>query len=374
MLRTLVIFCTLFPTFFFGQLKFSEQDISLGNIEEAYEIKGDVVITNASAKKIFLMRADADRGVKVYTSKKTLLPEDTCLVSISFIPEANGRFKKKIDLIATNKPTPYQITLSGNIAHVKTNDRMACVYFGKKKNDPVAVKETPVIIPPQPEVKRDNSNKLPGSSEPPKVTAPLPKQEKVKDEPVSDFSEKDYKPNNIVFLVDISSSMRDSLKLPVMKTALHRLIDAVRNVDTISFVTYATKVKTILEAKSGADKKVLHELVDSLHARGMTAGRTAILYSQLLAQKHFIQGGNNQIIIATDGEFNFEQEDFLVWKKRQRDKKIVLSTVAFGEDRDAIKNLKEIAHKGEGSFIPIKSRKGSEEKLLEEIKMRSWNH
>jgi Mg-chelatase subunit ChlD len=327
-----------------------------------------VVITNTSAKKIFLMRADADRGVKVYTSKKTLLPEDTCLVIISFIPETNGKFKKKIDLVATDKQTPYQILLSGNIARVKTNDRMACVYFGKRKSNPVAVKEEPIIVPPG-EIKRDNSNKLPGSSETPKVTqAPKPSVQKTSS---TEFSEDNYRPNNIVFLVDISSSMRDSLKLPVMKMALHRLIDAVRNVDTISFVTYASKVKTILEARSGMDKKALHELVDSLHARGMTAGRTAILYSQLLAQKHYIKDGNNQIIIATDGEFKFEQEDFMLWKKRQSTKKITLSTVAFGQDKNAHRNLKEIAHKGEGSFIAISKREGSEEKLLDEIKMRS---
>lgn len=357
------------PCFSIAQLRFSEKDIDLGAIKEAYEIKGDLVLTNTSTKKIFLMRADADRGVKIYTSKKTLLPDDTCLLVISFVPETSGRFKKKISLIATDTETPYDIYLSGSIANIKTNDRMACVYFGGRRPNPAPAKEEPLVVP-QPQVKRDNSNRLPGSVEKPMVTT-SPTLQATPKEPLDDFSVKQYKPNSILFLVDISSSMRDSLKLPLMKAALHNLIDAVRSIDTITFVTYASKVKIIKEAVSGADKQTLHTLVDSLRAKGMTAGRTAILYSQQLAQKHYIREGNNQIIIATDGEFKFDQEDYLTWKKRQADRKIVLSTVAFGGEKTALKNLKEIAHKGEGSFIRITQKSGDEGKLLQEIKLRS---
>jgi len=368
-MHKLVFLFILLPLFCVSQITFSEQVIDLGNIAEAYEIKGDVVLTNTSGKKIFLMRADADQGVKIFTSKKTLLPDDTCLLVISFIPENNGRFKKKIDLITSDKTTPYELSLSGSIAKVKTNDRMACVYFGKRRSNPAEIKEEPIVVK-ESNVMRDNSNKLPGSSEKPKVTI-NPAPQSFSTEPVDDFSAKLYKPNNILFLVDISSSMRDSLKLPVMKTALHKLIDAVRDIDSITLVTYATKIKIVNEAVSGSDKKTLHALVDSLRAKGMTAGKTAILFSQQLAQKHYIANGNNQIIIATDGEFKFEKQDFLTWKKNQGDKKIILSTVAFGGDKTALKNLKEIAFKGEGSFIHIGEKSGSEDKLLEEIKLRS---
>lgn len=375
--KLLILF--LLPFISAAQITFSEKDVNLGNISEAYEIKGDIVLTNTSDKKVFLMRADADRGVKIYTSKKTLQASDTCLLVISFIPENNGKFRKKINLVASDKGEPYEMTLSGNLANVKTNDRQACVYFGKRRPSAVAVKEGPITLPLEP-VKRDNSNRLPESPSTPRVVAtpsvtPQPVKPKlVTEEPqrqTTDLSLAEYKPNNIVFLVDISSSMRDSLKLPVMKTALHKLIDAVRDVDTITFVTYATKVKIIEEAVSGSDKEMLHTLVDSLKAKGMTAGRTAILFSQQVAQRHFIENGNNQIIIATDGEFKFEQEDYAVWKTRQVGKKIVLSTVAFGQEKVALKNLKNLAYKGEGSFIPINQKSGSEYKLLDEIKMRS---
>lgn len=362
-----------------SQLNFSEQKIDLGSIEEAYELKGDIVITNSSSKKIFLMRADADRGVKIYTSKKTLLPGDTCLLVISFLPEENGKFDKHIKLVSSDKETPYQLTLSGNIKHVRANDRMACVYFGKRK-PPVSTVKSDAIIVPENTTKRDNSNKMPGSDpgielKPNKNTSTAktdPLNPSSPEKPVNtEFTEAEYKPNNILFLVDVSSSMRDSIKLPLMKLALHKLIDEVRKIDTITLVTYAYKVTVLKEAVSGADKKTLHALVDSLKAKGMTAGKTAILFGQQLSQKHFIQGGNNQIIIATDGKFKFEREDYLRWKEKQGDKKIILSTVAFGNEKEAIKNLKDIAGKGDGSFIHIKTKSGCEVQLLNEIKERS---
>jgi Mg-chelatase subunit ChlD len=358
-----------------AQILFDTREIDLGIITEAYEIKGDVIITNAAQKKIFLMRADADKGVKVHTSKKTLQTGDTCLLTISFLPESNGKFYKKINLISTDKETPYVITLSGVLNKVKTNDLTACYYFGKRRTSPVDVKQEAIVIREQEEV-RDRSNKMPGSSAPQITKEKPPVYPIEKEKPVAiikseGFSEAEYKPNNILFLVDVSSSMRDSLKLPLMKNALHKLIKSIRKIDTITFVTYASKVKVLQEAISGTDKPTLHAGVDSLKAKGMTSGKTAILFSQQLAQKHFIHNGNNQIIIATDGEFKFTSEDYKVWKEKQGDKKIVLSTVAFGSDKPALKNLKEIAGKGGGSFIHIESKDGSEDKLLNEIKERS---
>ena len=86
-----------------SQLLFDQQNLALGTIPEAVEIKGDIIIKNNSAKKIVLLRADAENGLKVYVSKKTLLAGDTCLMIISFVPEKNGKFTKKINLIASDR-------------------------------------------------------------------------------------------------------------------------------------------------------------------------------------------------------------------------------------------------------------------------------
>ena len=115
----------------------------------------------------------------------------------------------------------------------------------------------------------------------------------------------------------------------------------------------------------------MRRIVDSLKAKGMTKGNKAILKSQDIIQKHFIKEGNNQIILATDGKFRFYSDDQKKWNAKQADKKIILTTVAFGNDKEAIKNLKDIAILGEGSFIHFKKKSGNDEKLLEEIKLRS---
>ncbi|MCC6369460.1 MAG: VWA domain-containing protein [Bacteroidia bacterium] len=354
-----------------SQLQFTELTTNLGNIAEAAEIKGDVIIKNTSDKKIYLMRADAENGVKVYVTKKTLLANDTCLMIISFVPERNGKFTKKINLVASNTTKPYELSISGTLLNFKPDNKQACFYFGSRKPTTIAPTDIPIVVQ-QEDKPKDNSNKIPDPVPSPKPDKP---KEIVKPKPTNTvseyFSRENYKPNNLIFLVDVSSSMRDSLKLPLMKNALHILIDKVRDVDSITFITYASKVTVLSEAVSGADKKKLHTLVDSLKAKGMTSGNKAILLSQQIGQKHFIAAGNNQIFLATDGEFKFAKEDYQKWKENQKDKKIIVSTIAFGDDKDALKNLKQIAEKGEGSFIPIKSKNGSSDKLLNEIKLRS---
>ncbi len=356
-----------------SQLQFSEHTIELGQIQEAYEIKGDVVVHNTSGKKVFLMRADAEYGIKIYTSKKTLQIDDTCLVVISFIPESAGAFRKKISLVSSDRDTPYILTLSGNIKQVKTNDRMACVYFGKQKPARSTAKQE-LNVPTKEPAPRDNSNRLPdlpGNTTPPLKESPNAQASDTDKRPKKFLD--DHRPNNIIILVDVSSSMRDSSKLPLMKVALHRLIEAVRDIDSISFVTYASKVIVVKEAISGKEKLLLHEVVDSLKAKGMTAGSKAILISEDLAQKHFIPGGNNQIFLATDGEFQMNPENKNLWMQKQKEKKISLSTVAFGSDKKALKNLRDLANKGEGTFLSMDGSRNAEELLLLEVEQRSRN-
>ena len=360
------LFFVLFTNIVYSQLIFDKQVTNLGAIIEAYEIKGDVIVKNIGAKKVFLMRADADKDVKIYTSKKTLLPNDTCLVVISFLPEYSGKFSKRIALISSDNSLPYELNISGNLTKLKTNDKTACYYFGNRKN---TTSKTPVDITIEKEV--TEPNKIPEMPLDTIKSAPLPVNSNSIGINSNELSLLEYKPNNILFLVDVSSSMKDSLKLPVMKVALHTLINAIRDIDVISLVTYADSVTVIKEGVNGSNKKQLHDIVNSLKAKGLTKGNKAILFSQQLAQKHFIAEGNNEIIMATDGKFRFYSEDYTTWTQKQLNKKIVLTTIGFGNDRDAVKNLKEIANKGGGSFIHIKKRHGSETKLLEEIKTRS---
>jgi Mg-chelatase subunit ChlD len=370
-----ISFFLLIPFLSVGQLLFNEKEINLGTIPKAYLIEGNIVITNSSPKIVHLLRADAEPGIKVFTSKKSLSPGDSCLLLITFYPEKKGKFLKEIRLISSDSKDPHLIYLSGIIRQVEADDKTACYYFGKKirerDNRPI-----PVVINDQP-VKRDASNRIPEQDpreEKPQNNPLSPLKNPVEKVPVpinrNDIIPDHNVPNNILFLIDVSGSMKDSLKLPVMKIALHKLIDGLRDIDSVTFITYSDTVKIIKEATTGSDKPELHHVIKELKARGLTRGRKAIHLSQQIAQKHYIAGGNNQILIISDGIFRFDDNDYKKWKKNEGDKKITVSTIACGNDKDAIRNLKEIARTGSGSYIHLKG-KGSESLILEEIKDKS---
>lgn len=353
-----------------SQIEFSSTSVDLGDIDAAYEIKADIVITNSGSKKLFLLKADSDKGVKIFTSKKTINVGDTALLVISFIPESNGNFNKEIKLFTSAFNTASELHIKGHLKVLKSDDKTACFYFGKPAKIKPA-KEEVIMVKPDTKPK-DNTNRIPDKPSEPIITKSISETpEPLSNKDTSALPILLYKPNNILFLVDVSNSMKDSLKLPLLKLAIHKLIDEVRDVDHISIVSYADSTKTLIENVNGTDKKRLHEAVDKLKARGLTKGRQAILKSEDILLRHYINEGNNQLILATDGKFNFYSEDEKKFIAKQQNTPVIMSVIGFGNDKDAIKNLKEIALKGKGSFIHIKKRSNCEELLMDEIKERS---
>jgi Mg-chelatase subunit ChlD len=368
----------LLPFFSLSQINFSTKTVELGNVKEAYEIRADIVVKNTGAKKLYLLKADGEKGIKVFTSKKTIEVNDTALLVISFIPESAGRFSKEIKLFSSAQMDAIELRIKGNLENLKTDDKTACFYFGRP-NKPVAVKEDVVVVN-KPIEKRDNSNKIPdNSSEPTEtkekdaisqttvITTTTPKVETTNEK----LPETLYKPNNLLFLVDVSNSMKDSMKLPLLKIAINKLIDDVRDIDFITLVCYADSVRVLAENINGSRKEELHKIVNSLKARGLTKGRQAIIKSENILISHYIKEGNNQMLLATDGKFNFYSEDEKKFMAQQENNPIVMSVIGFGDEREAIKNLKEIAEKGKGSFIHIKKKTNLDELLMAEVKERS---
>ncbi len=354
-----------------------EQNQDIGSQENIYKVKADYIIQNNQAKNLYLLRADSKKGITIRAAKKTLKPGDTTIIVVEFIPQQVGKFSENIDLVTSADGIPFKMSLSGNIKSIKTDDKTACFYF--KKPNHSGVKTIEPIVVTEPNKPKDTSNKIPDnnsttvvSTSSTAVTQPV-----VETKPVEVATNKTvldenlYKPNNIIFLVDVSSSMRDTNKLKVMQFALHHLIENLRPIDKITFITYADTVKIIREGLTGNQKEELNEVVSRLKAKGMTKGNKAILFSLEVALKNYISNGNNQIILATDGKFRFYPDDQKKYSLNKADKNIKLSTMAFGNDKDAMKNLKEIAEIGKGNFIHIKSRNKAKEQLMEEIKENS---
>ena len=108
--------------------------------------------------------------------------------------------------------------------------------------------------------------------------------------------------NNIVILVDTSGSMTGIFDL--VKESLYTLINGLGNDDMVSIVSYASRTQIEIEAKTGKDKKELTKTVDGLMAGGSTWGEGGIELAYAVAREHFIEGGNNRVVILTDGDFN----------------------------------------------------------------------
>lgn len=111
-------------------------------------------------------------------------------------------------------------------------------------------------------------------------------------------------PSNMVFLIDTSGSMAYENKLPLLISSLKILLDQLRPVDKVAIVVYAGSAGVVLPSTSVAEKRKITEALERLQAGGSTAGGAGIELAYKLAQKSFIKGGNNRVILATDGDFN----------------------------------------------------------------------
>ena len=169
--------------------------------------------------------------------------------------------------------------------------------------------------------------------------------------------EKSQRPaQNLVFLIDVSGSMDDPQKLPLVKRAFLMLLDELAPTDTISIVTYASRDEVVLDGKRASDKVAIMEAIESLSAGGSTAGAAGITTAYELAKKHFIEGGSNRVLLATDGDLNVGISDEgslarLVEEKKQGG--IFLSVLGFGDGNYKDNKLEALADRGDGNYAYI---------------------
>jgi Ca-activated chloride channel family protein len=161
---------------------------------------------------------------------------------------------------------------------------------------------------------------------------------------------------NIVFLIDVSGSMEDANKLPLVKSSMKLLADQLRPDDKVAIVVYAGNAGLVLPATSGANKAAIKEAIDQLEAGGSTAGGEGIQLAYKVAKENFIKGGNNRIILATDGDFNVgasSDDELVSLVEKERESGIFLSVLGFGMGNYKDNKMQQLADKGNGNHSYI---------------------
>lgn len=177
-------------------------------------------------------------------------------------------------------------------------------------------------------------------------------------------------PSHLVFLIDVSGSMELPNRLPLLKSAFRMLVQNLRPVDTISIITYGGSVVVSLPPTSGMQKDTILSVIESLEPGGETPGEHALNAAYELARSRYIKGGNNRIILATDGDFNVgliteEALMELVANKQQMGIYLTCLGVGVGNYKDS--KLEAMAKKGNGNFAYLDNVYEAEKVLVKEL-------
>ncbi|MHC0441133.1 YfbK domain-containing protein [Flavobacterium sp. 3-210] len=166
----------------------------------------------------------------------------------------------------------------------------------------------------------------------------------------------DLPASNLVFLIDVSGSMGDMNKLPLLKQSMKILVNELRAKDKVSIVVYAGAAGMVLPPTSGDEKKTIIDALDNLQSGGSTAGGAGIELAYKTATENFIKGGNNRVILATDGDFNVGSASNSDMEKLIEDKRktgVFLTCLGYGMGNYKDSKMEILADKGNGNYAYI---------------------
>jgi Ca-activated chloride channel family protein len=174
---------------------------------------------------------------------------------------------------------------------------------------------------------------------------------------------------NLVFLLDVSGSMMPPDRLPLIKAAMRMLVDTLTARDRVAIVVYAGASGLVLPSTSGAEKETIHQAIARLEAGGSTNGAAGITLAYDVAQKQFVKGGINRVILATDGDFNVgvtNQGDLTRLIEEKRASGIFLSVLGVGNDNLKDSTMEKLADRGNGNYAYLDSLHEARKVLVKE--------
>lgn len=177
-------------------------------------------------------------------------------------------------------------------------------------------------------------------------------------------------PSNLVFLVDVSGSMDMPNRLPLLKSSFKLLVNNLRSTDTVSIVVYGGATGVWLPPTSGGDKAKIRKAIEEMYPGGSTPGESGIRNAYRLAKSQFIKGGNNRVILATDGDFNVGQSSEAELEKlitMHQESGIYLTCLGVGMGNYKDSKLEVLAKKGNGNFAYLDNEHEAEKVLVKEL-------
>lgn len=417
-------------------LAFSTTEFNFPKAENWVSSIDTIEVTNTTGKTIHLLKLNNPRGFELRFPEKPIEPGKTEIIEIIFSPKEKGKFSLTFPLYHSASQTPLIISYKGEILSFDEFADAACPSFSKPNLKPVSFELEISVVDSVTKKPLGNSfieitkgefysqyqigetgilkkksdfgyyavlaehtgyksrstkqhvnpknNKiilaLPPLVEeiilPPKDTILSVKKDSIPLIPAikPNFSLADYKKNNIVFLIDKSSSMNKPDCMPLLQTAMVQLANMARGEDRITIITYANEATVVLPGTSGKEHEKINTVIQQLKCGGRTEGGKAIGIAYKNAEENFIKGGMNQVIIATDGGFNGlseNEEGLMKLVGANANNGIKLSVLAFGRNRYGKAMIMRLAKQGEGFYEFIADEKDAHAKLTDTIMLQS---
>jgi Mg-chelatase subunit ChlD len=250
--------------------------------------------------------------------------------------------------------------------------KLMVVYLDPVEEPRVVISPPPVEREPEPEpvVIREEEPKKPEMPEPVETK---PRRDSIQESPLK-LDPRLYHANNIVMVLDVSYSMKKEDKLIFLKSAMSRMAQALRPMDKVTLITMAGTASMIFSPTWIQKPDSLLRLIEQLAPAGGTNGAAAIRLAYATALKEKIEGGNNQVIVATDGVFTagtMSNDDLLKLVADYRNKGIMLSTIGFGNALKPLEFLQQVALAGGGDYLHVQNDTVAQSGLVEQLKRQS---
>ncbi len=175
---------------------------------------------------------------------------------------------------------------------------------------------------------------------------------------------------NFVFLIDVSGSMSSPNKLPLVQESLKMLTDQLRPHDRVAIVVYAGAAGLVLPSTAGSDKPAIKAAIERLSSGGSTAGAAGIQLAYEVARKNFVRGGNNRVVLCTDGDFNVgvsNESELVKLIEKERESGVFLTVLGYGTGNYQDGKMQQLADKGNGNHAYIDQLSEAKKVLISEF-------